>query len=105
MPKLYRKRATGRYLSLSASLAEPFGYCNSIDFLTKSKGVVIEENGAEDIRAATLEMIERIDGATRYDSGDLERRNCVDQIYNSNSAFGNALFARAFLKKHEAILY
>jgi putative glycosyltransferase (TIGR04372 family) len=104
MPKLYRKRSTGRYLSLSASLAEPFGYCNSIDYLTRIEDVILEDTGTEDIRAAVVEMIERIDGTVCYDSADLEWRERVEQIYNSNSAYGSALIARDFLRNHEAIL-
>jgi len=104
MPKLYRTRETSRYFSLSESLSEPFGYCNSIDYLIRTKKVVLENNGIEDIRAAVVEMIERTEGVANYDSGDIDRRNRVNDIFASNSNHGSALFARDFLKKHEAIL-
>jgi putative glycosyltransferase (TIGR04372 family) len=66
VPKLYRQLKSA-LLTLSNSLAEPFGYCNSIDYLRESQGVTVEANSSSDIRAAVCEMLDRLDGtlATR----------------------------------------
>jgi putative glycosyltransferase (TIGR04372 family) len=100
IPKLYRDVRDGRLLNLDESLAEPFGYCNSVDYLTKTKGVIVEDNEAEDIRLAVVEMLERLDGRTGNDRDVLELRARADGIYAGHGIHGMSLLARDFLRKH-----
>lgn len=104
LPKLYKDHGSGRYLSLSESLSEPFGYCNSIEYLQKTSGIVVESNSPEDIRAATIEMLDRIAGTAQYDAEDLELRTLTETIHESKAAFGNAFYARAFIKQRKSFL-
>jgi putative glycosyltransferase (TIGR04372 family) len=112
VPKLYRRKVEGNYLTLAESLAEPLGYCNSLSYLEKTQGVVVESNTPMDIRNAVAEMFDRIDGSAVYDAEDLELRDRAERIYSkvakelygSDAAFGAASMARDFLKRHKFLL-
>ena len=109
LPKLYRKKIGGAYLTLAEALAEPLGYCNSLDYLEETKGVVIQNNSPEDIHAAVVEMFDRVDGVAAYDAEDLALRAKAEKVYSdiakdlygSDAAFGAASMARDFLKKRK----
>jgi putative glycosyltransferase (TIGR04372 family) len=104
IPKLCRCIADGRLLSLDESLAEPFGYCNSVAYLAEAEGVIVEDNEPEDIRLAVVEMFERFDGRL-HDGGEVRAlRQRADEIYERHNAIGNAALARAFLRKHLSLL-
>jgi len=100
VPKLYRQSERRSLLSLSRSLAEPFGYCNSLAYLRERYGVVIEDNSSQDIHAATCEMLERLDGSVSYSNEDKDLQRSADQIYRLNDAYGMASISRDFLKKY-----
>jgi putative glycosyltransferase (TIGR04372 family) len=107
IPKRLRQVRSGRFLTLEESLREPFGYCNSMEYLRKAHGVVVQQNDPEDIRAAVVEMLDRIDGTASYTESDLSARACAEKIYSSvarelygsPSAFGAAMLARDFLRR------
>jgi putative glycosyltransferase (TIGR04372 family) len=104
IPKLYRKIDSGNVLTLSQSLREPFGYCNSIAYLKKTQGVEVLDNSSEDIRDATIEMLDRLENKTDYDEGDMKLREAAQYIYQSNNVHGAALLTRSFLKRHTSLL-
>jgi len=104
IPKLYRKIADGRVLSLSQSLREPFGYCNSISYLKKTQDVEVLDNSADDIRDAVIEMLERMENINNYNADDIKARELAQYIYQSNDVHGAARLARAFLQKRETFL-
>lgn len=108
VPKLLRRVSDGRALPLEESLDEPFGYCNSESYLREKRGFVVEDNDPQDIRAAIIEMFERLDGRFRCDESDLAMRAQADKIYatvarrlyNSPGAFGAGVLARDFLRRN-----
>jgi putative glycosyltransferase (TIGR04372 family) len=112
IPKLLRRSATGQVLSLEQSLEEPFGYCNSIEYLGEAHGVVIQDNDPEDIRSAVVEMLDRVAARASYDESDIALRERAERIYaavamrlyNSSGAFGSASLARDFLRRHPELL-
>ncbi len=99
VPKLYRQR-NGSLLSLSRSLGEPFGYCNSVTYLRERYGVIIEDNSSHDIHAATCEMLERLDETARYSVEDKDLQIRADEIYRLNDGHGMASVSRDFLRKY-----
>ena len=104
MPKLYRRLRNGLPLTLSQSLEEPFGYCNSIDHLAKREGITVENNSPEDIRDAVLELIERLDGVVQYEPLDLELRNRAERIFEIGDAHGVGTLARDYLRRNQTIV-
>jgi putative glycosyltransferase (TIGR04372 family) len=112
VPKLLRRMQNGRVLSLEESLNEPFGYCNSIGYLRERHGVTVQDNHPEDIRAAVVEMFERMDGRPNYDQSDLAMRERAERIYasvamklyDSPAALGAAALARDFLSRNPSFV-
>ena len=104
IPKLYRSINDRKFLSFSQSLREPFGYCNSIAYLKKARGVDVVDNLPEDICAAVIEMIDRLEQIIKYDTEDLELREKAERVYRSNDVHGAALLSRSFLRRHKSLL-
>ena len=91
---------TSCLLTLSETLAEPFGYIHSPSYLSKVLGVRIRNNEPEDIRAAVVEMFQRLEGTAHYDAEDLAAHERANRIYNSHEAFGMAQLSREFARRH-----
>lgn len=113
VPKLIRPlRGGGPALSLEQGLNEPFGYCNSADYLRQKHGLTVQDNDPEDIRAAVAEMLDRLDGRPVYDQTDIAMRARAERIYaevasklyDSPAAFGAATLARDFLRRNPTFL-
>jgi putative glycosyltransferase (TIGR04372 family) len=104
IPKLYRRLGDNTFLTLSESLIEPFGYCNSIDYLRQHENVVVEDNTPQDIHAAVSEMFDRLEGAAAYDTEDLKLRQRAECVYEAHSGHGMASVSRAFLREHQAFV-
>ena len=103
VPKLLRRSADGRYLTLSETLHEPFSYCHSRSYLADHCGVHVEDNDTETIRAAVEEMLMRLDGNASEDA-EAELRTRADQVYESHHAIGMAPLARDFLRRHSSLI-
>ena len=99
IPKLCKHMADGRYLTLAESLKEPFGYSDHLGHLEEHHGVTVEDNNPEDIRAAVVEMLDRLDGAAVYNDEDLALRADAHLVYERGNAIGSATLARDFLKE------
>ena len=100
-PKLHRHMQTGTNLTLSQSLSEPFGYCNSVDQFRDSAQLEVKDSLPDDIRDATIEMIERLEGTVIYSAEDLDLRERAARIYEANSsAHGVGQLARDFLRRN-----
>ncbi len=112
VPKLLRGIGDGRVLLLEESLNEPFGYCNSVNYLREKHGVAVQDNHPEDIRAAVVEMFERMEGRPNYDQSDLAMHERAENIYASTAmrlygspgAFGAGALARDFLRRNQSFL-
>jgi putative glycosyltransferase (TIGR04372 family) len=113
VPKLIRRVRDGRALGLAESLNEPFGYGNSEHYLREREGVIIADNDPLDIRAAVVEMVERLEGQPSYEASDLAMRAQADKIYadlarrlyDSPAAFGAGSLARDFLRRNPSFLH
>ncbi len=106
IPKLMRRTADGRCLSLSEMLTEPFSYCHSRRYLAEHEGVHVEDNDPEIIRAAVEEMLVRLDGiASDRDSPEVSGlRSRAEQIYRSHGAPEMGQLARVFLQRYESLI-
>ena len=62
IPKMMRRMVDGRLLTLSETLREPFSYCHSLNYLGQVENIRVEDNDPEVIRAAVLEMFDRLEG-------------------------------------------
>jgi len=103
IPKVYRK-TSGSDLSLLQSLAEPFGYCNSVAYLQRAHGVMVENNSPIDIHAAVVEMLDRLDGRIENDESVDALRQRANRIYETSAVSGMAQLARGFLKRHHGFI-
>jgi putative glycosyltransferase (TIGR04372 family) len=104
VPKLPRRLAQGRYLTLSEMLCEPFSWCHSRRYLAKHSGVRIEDSDPEIIRGAVVEMLTRFDGDTSLDTKTLQLRARADGIYEKHNVVGMGQFARDFLCRHDDLI-
>jgi putative glycosyltransferase (TIGR04372 family) len=103
IPKLLRKNAHDRYLSLSETLQEPFCWCFSRRYLADHGGVQLEDNDPEVIRAAVHEMLQRCDGRVPQDGALAELRVRADQIYESCGIAGRAQLAGELLRQYPGL--
>jgi putative glycosyltransferase (TIGR04372 family) len=100
IPKRYLRLPDRHRLSLKETLIEPFAWCNAVNYLKDRHGLIVEDNDPEDIRDATIEMLERLDGTARYDNEDLRRRELAHSIHESRQAYGSAVLSRDLLRKY-----
>jgi putative glycosyltransferase (TIGR04372 family) len=106
IPKLARRAADGAYLTLGETLREPVSYCHSLRHLAEQHGLTVEDNDADIISDAVVEMVSRLDGAASSDAdvmnaGDLaDLRARADRIYQSFGHSGMAELPRGFLRRH-----
>ncbi len=100
IPKMLRKLADGQYLTLGATLSEPYSYCHSLRYLAEHEGVGVEDNDPQIIRAAVEEMLVRLENANN-NAEVSELRNRADVIYKSHGVAGMGRLATGFLRRYE----
>lgn len=104
VPKMVRRLADGRYLTLCETLCEPFSYCHSRRYFADHAGVFVEASDPEIIRATVEEMLARIDGSSAPDADVAELRSRADGIYRAHGAFGMASLGAEFLRRHRDLI-
>jgi putative glycosyltransferase (TIGR04372 family) len=104
MPKTIRGMRDGRLLTLRETLAEPFSFCHCLSYLEKVKKVRVEDNSPELIRAAVVEMFERLEDKTPDDVGIFSMRRRADDIYESHGAYGMGHLAAGFLQNYSSFI-
>ena len=104
VPKLPRRSAHGRYLTLSEMLCEPFSWCHSRRYLAERCGVHIEDSDPEIIRGAVVEMLARLDRNWDHDAKTAQLRARADSIYELHNAVGMGQLARVFLCRHHDLI-
>jgi putative glycosyltransferase (TIGR04372 family) len=104
IPKLLRRSADGRCLTLGETLREPFSHCHSPRYLAEREGVHVEDNEPEVIRGAVAEMLSRLDGDPRHDAEVADLRASADSIYQAHGHFGLAKLSTGFLRKHREFI-
>ena len=102
IPKLMR-RNDGSYLTLSETLAEPFSYGHSRRYLAE-KGVTVENNGPETIRAGVGEMLAWLDGKSDDDAGVSDLRVRADGIYRARGICGMGRLTADFLTRYKDLI-
>ena len=93
LPKLPRRLAHGRYLTLAETLREPLADCHSPRYLATHDGVHVEDN--EKV-FAVAEMLLRLDGNAGHDADVAELRARADGIYQGHGHFGMARLGPRF---------
>ena len=87
LPKLILNKATGKALSFEAIFSFPIcGFTSNAQF--EKHGLIWKNNTAEELNAAVIEMIDRLDGTFSTDSDSLSRsekfkviaRECAKQF-------------------------
>ena len=68
MPKLLRRSANGRCLTLGETLREPFSHCHSPRCPCRARGRLRPRQRSEVIRGAVAEMLSQLDGNSRRDA-------------------------------------
>lgn len=105
MPKLFRSKTTNRYLSFSEIMQSDISTYRYASHYTKEH-ILIEENSAEDILAATIEMFDRLDGRFVDSIEDKERHRkymaLLEPKHYSYGA-GSSIFA-SFLRRYESLI-
>jgi putative glycosyltransferase (TIGR04372 family) len=100
IPKMPRRIADGKYLTLSETLSEPISWCHSRRYLVDCEGVHAEDNDPEVIRASIDEMITRLEGGCA-DTGEVPAlRARAEQIYKAKGIFGAGQLSRSFLLQY-----
>jgi putative glycosyltransferase (TIGR04372 family) len=104
IPKMMRRMVDGRLLTLSETLREPFSYCHSLNYLGQVENIRVEDNDPEVIRAAVLEMFDRLEGGAAQASDVEDAQARADAIYERMNAFGMGRLASGFLRRHGAFV-
>jgi hypothetical protein len=94
----------GRLLTLSETLREPFSYCHSLNYLRQVENVRVEDNDPEIIRAAVVEMFDRLEGGVAQASDVEDAQARADDVYERMNAFGMGRLASGFLRRHGAFV-
>jgi putative glycosyltransferase (TIGR04372 family) len=104
IPKLLRRIDDGRHLTLRETLAEPFSFCHSEDYLRNTHKVEVVDNDSEVIWAAVVEMLDRLDGMAAVDAEVERLREQADRIYEACGCHGMGRLASGFVRTHAALI-
>jgi putative glycosyltransferase (TIGR04372 family) len=103
IPKMMRRLTNGKYLTLRETLAEPFSYCHSRQYLAEL-GIGVEDNDPETIRAGVEEMLARLDADAGVGVEIADLRERADRIYRSHGVHGMGQLARDFLQRYRDLI-
>ena len=103
--KLIRSSKDGRYLTFKEVFASPIGnYRWGHQFV--DNGLEVVEKSSEDIKAVTIEMLDRLEGRFEYSQEDdrmqARYKSLMNETHYSYGAM--ARIGKDFLRKHEALL-
>jgi putative glycosyltransferase (TIGR04372 family) len=71
MPKLFREKRSGRMIKLAEAARSPLLFCRNAEILDRM-GVEIVDNTADEIEAATVEMLDHLDCRPPVAAGPIE---------------------------------
>lgn len=103
LPKLFRRRADGRILDLESSLSPPLRDLVHGDQIA-AFGYEVVDNTPDDIRDATLEMIERLEGRDAGETPDEERQRQLRRLFDRTGNVMQGRMGRGFLRRHAQLL-
>ena len=104
VPKLLRPRTCTECIPFEIAFQEPFKNLFNANMFDEL-GIELMPNTEEDLRAATVEMLDRLDGVYRESPGDEQlhaRYRALSQRYEPMSMVGR--IASDFLRKHQSLL-
>jgi len=104
IPKLAKRVADGTYLTLSEMLREPVSYCHSPRYLGERHGLGVEDNAADIIHDAVVEMFTRFEDGASSDAELEDLRTRADRIYQSHGHIGMAQPSRCFLRRYRDLI-
>ena len=104
IPKIHWNTKENRALTLEETLQEPFGYCNSLQYLRQEYAVEIQDNDPEDITDAVIEMFDALEGASSASAKDEARRLRANRVYDDNKALGLGEIAHGFARRHAHLI-
>jgi putative glycosyltransferase (TIGR04372 family) len=104
IPKMLRRLTSGKCLTLSETLAEPFSYCHSRRYLAEQEKVIVEDNEPEVILAAVEEILARLDGDAIDNADVADLRERADRIYQLRGSFGMGRLSRGFLQRYRDMI-
>lgn len=105
IPKLLRHQSSKKILTIESVLgSEIANYQYALQY--KVKGLIVEENSAEDIRCLTVEMLDQLDGKIKKGANEHAIQLCAHGLINqSHYAYKTkANFSLTFLKNHPELL-
>ncbi len=103
VPKLLRRRQEGRLLSIRESCAPPFGY-NAYATVYDDNDLDVVDNNPEDIRAAVVEMMDRLDGKEQDDADAETLRSAFADCADPYGLKCPWHPANGFLRRHRDLL-
>jgi putative glycosyltransferase (TIGR04372 family) len=104
VPKMQQHIEDGRYLTLRETLAEPYSYCHSVDYLAETQKVRVVDNDPDVICAAVAEMLDRLDRTGTLDAEVEHLRAEASRIYDACGAHGMGQLAGGFVRAHAAFM-
>lgn len=104
IPKLHQRADNGRYLTLRETLAEPFSFCHSQDYLANARNIRIVDNDPDVIRAGVVEMLARLEGVLTVDPEVERLREEADRLYDTCGCQGMGRLAAGFARAHRALI-
>lgn len=105
IPKLYKDKKTGRYLSFSTIMSSPIASYRYAA-LFENRDFEIEENSAEDILEMTIEMLDRLDNKYLETTALKEMHARYMALYAEHHYSFGAIskISHEFLRKYHALL-
>ncbi|MBX7136869.1 MAG: TIGR04372 family glycosyltransferase [Oligoflexia bacterium] len=103
LPKLLWLNSEKRYLKFTEVLGTPLGSAEAPAYF-ESVGVTIVDNTAEEITESVVEMLDRLEGKSKYCTEDEERNKRFETAWSTKAYKGAARIGREFLKRHADLI-
>lgn len=101
IPKLMRSKSSGELLDFEAMFTDPIGVIQFVADYPKDLEII--ENTPDEIRAVTVEMLDRLDGATYSKADDLLQARYFELALRKGSYRGSRI-GRDFLANYSHLL-
>lgn len=104
VPKLYRQTHTGRLLTFAESFDARYQFLFNSTVL-REHGLEVVDNEPDDLKNATIEMLERLEGVAEYTPEDEYLQSRFNAVVSALDGYpGTCTLARDFARKHRALL-
>lgn len=105
IPKILKRRASGKTLKYSDIMASPLGNCRFAERYAE-EGILVEDNTLEDIQDLALEMLERCRGKVAYTLEDEVLQKHFQSLFRKGHySFGaDSRIGRGFLRRNADLI-